>query len=288
MRIDGHQHFWRVQRGDYHWMDASVPVLCRDYLPDDLRPLLAKHAIDRTILVQAAQTVAETDFLLELAAENDFIAGVVGWLDMDNESFPSEFARYRKNPKFIGLRPMLQDLEDDGWILRPKVLESLRLVVEADFPFDFLTHTRHLPYVRKVLEQVGPIRAVIDHISKPEIHSQKLEPWKTYIAQLAQYPNLHCKLSGMITEADHQNWSTEMLRPYIDHVIDCFGWDRVIFGSDWPVCLLAGSYDQVVQVLTDALGSSMGETEERKFFGENAARFYKLNSGGEGCAVTLE
>ena len=281
MRIDGHQHFWRVERGDYHWMDANVPVLCRDYLPDDLRPLLMKHAIDSTILVQAAQTVAETDFLLELAAENEFIAGVVGWLDMDSEDFPSQFARYRKNPKFIGLRPMLQDLEDDGWILRPKVLKSLQLIADADFPFEFLTYTRHLPHVLNALEKLRPMRAVIDHVSKPEIRSQKLEPWKTYITQLAQHPNLYCKLSGMITEADHENWSAESLRPYISHVVDCFGWDRVIFGSDWPVCLLGGSYDQVVQVLTDALGTHMGEMEERKLFGENAARFYKLNAGGE-------
>ena len=277
MRIDGHQHFWRVERGDYHWMDASVPALCRDYLPNDLHPSLIKHAIDRTILVQAAQSIAETDFLLELAAENEFIGGVVGWLDMDSENFPSQFARYRKKPKFIGLRPMLQDMKDDGWILRPRVLKSLRLVAEADFPFEFLTHTRHLPYVLKALEMVGPMRAVIDHISKPEIRLQKLEPWKTYIAQLARYPNLSCKLSGMITEADHQDWSLETLQPYIDHVVDCFGWDRVIFGSDWPVCLLAGSYDQVVQVLTDALGARMGETEERRLFGGNAARFYKLD-----------
>jgi len=281
MRIDGHQHFWRVERGDYHWMDANVPVLCRDYLPDDLRPLLMKHAIDSTILVQAAQTVAETDFLLELAAENEFIAGVVGWLDMDSEDFSSQFARYRKNPKFIGLRPMLQDLEDDGWISRPQVLESLQIVADADFPFEFLTYTRHLPHVLNALEKLRPMRAVIDHVSKPEIRSQKLEPWKTYITQLAQHRNLCCKLSGMITEADHENWSAESLRPYISHVVDCFGWDRVIFGSDWPVCLLGGSYDQVVQVLTDALGTHMGEMEERKLFGENAARFYKLNAGGE-------
>ena len=281
MRIDGHQHFWRVERGDYHWMDANVPVLCRDYLPDDLRPLLMKHAIDSTILVQAAQTVAETDFLLELAAENEFIAGVVGWLDMDSEDFPSQFARYRKNPKFIGLRPMLQDLEDDGWISRPQVLESLQIVADADFPFEFLTYTRHLPHVLNALEKLRPMRAVIDHVSKPEIRSQKLEPWKTYITQLAQHRNLCCKLSGMITEADHENWSAESLRPYISHVVDSFGWDRVIFGSDWPVCLLGGSYDQVVQVLTDALGTHMGEMEERKLFGENAARFYKLNAGGE-------
>ncbi len=281
MRIDGHQHFWRADRVDYHWMDASVSILCRDYLPADLRLHLAKHAIDRTILVQAAQTVAETDFLLELAEENDFIAGVVGWLDMDSADFPSQFARYRQNPKFIGLRPMLQDIPDDAWILRPQVLKSFQLVTESDFPFEFLTYTRHLPFVLQALEAAGPVRAVIDHISKPDIRSHKLEPWKVYIAQLAQHQNLYCKLSGMITEADHRNWSAETLRPYIDHVADCFGWDRVIFGSDWPVCLLAGSYDDVIQVLKDVLGPRMDETAERNLFGGNAARFYKLNPRGE-------
>ncbi len=281
MRIDSHQHFWRADRGDYHWMDATVSLLCRDYLPRDLRPHLAKHAIDYTILVQAAQTVAETDFLLDLAAQNDFIAGVVGWLDMDSPDFAVQFEKYRRNPKFIGLRPMLQDIPDDAWILTPQVMKSLQLVAEADFPFEFLTYTRHLPFVLQSLDAVGPMRAVIDHISKPEIRSQILEPWKSYIAQLAKHQNLFCKLSGMITEADHRNWSAKTLQPYVEHVVDSFGWDRLLFGSDWPVCLLAGSYDQVVQLIKDILGSRMDETIESKLFGGNAARFYKLDLRGE-------
>jgi L-fuconolactonase len=276
MRIDAHQHFWKADRGDYHWMDPSVSVLCRDYLPDDLRPHLAKHGIERTILVQAAQTVAETDFLLELAAQHDFIAGVVGWLDMESEDFARQFGLYRRNSRFIGLRPMLQDLADPAWIVRPQVLKSLQLVADADFPFEFLTYTRHLPYVLQALEAVGPMRAVIDHVSKPEIRERKLEPWKRLIAQTSQNKNLFCKLSGMITEADHLHWRAEDLRTYIEHIVDCFGWDRVIFGSDWPVCLLAGSYDQVIQALLDVLGPRMDEEAERRLFGKNAARFYKL------------
>lgn len=278
MRIDGHQHFWRADRGDYHWMNTTAPILSRDYLPPHLEPHLKKHNIARTILVQAAQTLAETDFLLGLAANTPFVAGVVGWLEMDSDDFADQLAAYRLNPHFLGLRPMLQDIEDDEWILRPRVLQSLRRVAEADLPFDFLVYARQLPYVQKALAAVGPMRAVIDHIAKPEIRLHKLEPWKTQIAQLAEHPNLYCKLSGMITEADHQHWSAETLHPYIHHVIDSFGWDRVLFGSDWPVCLLAGSYDQVIQVLKEALGSRMGETEERKLFGDNAARFYKLNA----------
>jgi L-fuconolactonase len=276
MRIDGHQHFWKANRGDYHWMDPSVPILCRDYLPGDLRPHLVKHGIARTILVQAAQTVEETDFLLELAAQNPFIAGVVGWLDMESPDFPHQFELYRGNSMFIGLRPMLQDIPDPAWIMRPQVLKSLQLVADADFPFEFLTHTQHLPYVIQAFESVGPVRAVIDHISKPEIREGKLEPWKQFMAQVAQHKNLYCKLSGMITEADHLNWSDEDLRPYIEHTVDCFGWDRIIFGSDWPVCLLAGSYDQVVQALVEVLEPRMDAKSEGKLFGTNAVDFYKL------------
>jgi L-fuconolactonase len=276
MRIDGHQHFWKADRGDYHWMSPGVPVLCRDYLPEDLGPYLVKHGIARTILVQAAQTVAETDYLLELATQNSFIAGVVGWLDMESEDFARQFELYRKNPRFIGLRPMLQDIPDPAWIVRPQVLKSLQLVADADFPFEFLTYTRHLPYVLQALESVGPLRAVIDHISKPEIREQKLEPWKRLMAQSARHPSLYCKLSGMITEADHLHWSAEDLRPYIEHTIDCFGWDRVIFGSDWPVCLLAGTYDQVSQALMEVLQPRMDRLSEDKLFGMNAALFYKL------------
>lgn len=258
-------------------MGPSVPVLCRDYLPRDLEPHLAKHRIARTILVQAAQTVAETDYLLELAAQNNFIAGVVGWLDLESLDFPRQFEFYRKNPRFIGLRPMLQDISDPAWIVRPQVLKSLQLIADADFPFEFLTYTRHLPYVLQALESVvGSMRAVIDHISKPEIRERKLEPWKRLMAQAAHHNNLYCKLSGMITEADPLSWSAEDLRPYIEHTVDCFGWDRIIFGSDWPVCLLAGTYDQVIQALIEVLRPRMDEESERKLFGANAVNFYKL------------
>jgi len=278
MRIDGHQHFWKADRGDYHWMSPSVSVLCRDYLPGDLLPHLVKHGIERTILVQAAQTIAETDFLLELAAQNSFIAGVVGWLDMDSVEFPRQFELYRKNSRFIGLRPMLQDIPDPAWIMRPQVLKSLQLVADTEFPFEFLTYTRHLPYVLQALDSVGSLRAVIDHISKPEIREGKLEPWKQLTAQAAQRGDLYCKLSGMITEADPLHWSVQDLRPYIEHVVDCFGWDRVIFGSDWPVCLLAGSYDEAIQALIEVLRPRMDATSEGRLFGINAADFYKLDS----------
>ena len=278
MRIDSHQHYWKVERGDYHWMSPAVPVLHRDYLPADLRSSLVKHNIQRTVLVQAAQTIAETDFLLDLAADDNSIAGVVGWLDMEDPDFQAQFEQYRRKPKLIGLRPMLQDLQDDRWILRPKVLSALEAVAAADVPFEFLTYPRHLPFVLQVLESVPNLRAVIDHISKPEIRSGKLEPWRSSITQLAEHQNLYCKLSGMITEADHLNWSPDDLRPYVEHVVQCFGFDRVMFGSDWPVCLCAGSYDQVIGALREILASELNEETESKLFGKNAIRFYKLDA----------
>jgi len=152
MKVDGHHHLWIAARGDYHWMTPDIPILCRDYLPPDLIPSLQKHGIDRTVLVQTAQSVSETDFLLGLANACDFVGGVVGWLDMDSSDFGAQFERYRHIRKFIGLRPMLQDIPNDEWILRPQVIESLKLLAEHEFPFDFLTYTRHLPYVVRALE----------------------------------------------------------------------------------------------------------------------------------------
>lgn len=276
MKIDGHQHFWKAARGDYHWMTPAVPVLCRDYLPEDLRPILVKHGIDRTILVQAAQTKAETEFLLELAAGHDFIAGVIGWLDLEDPRFAADLDRCLRRPKFLGVRPMLQDLADDDWILRPRVVESLKRIAERDVPFEFLTYPRHLPRVLKVLELVPGLRAVVDHLSKPEIRNRKLDPWKSLMAEVARHPGVYCKLSGMITEADHQAWTADHLRPYVEQVVEGFGFDRVMFGSDWPVCLLAGSYDRVIGALREILQPHLNGRIEAAVFGGNAARFYKL------------
>lgn len=278
MRIDSHQHFWKAARGDYHWMSPAVAVLCRDYLPEDLQPWLVKNRIDKTILVQAAQTKAETDFLLDLAQKHDFIAGVVGWLDMDSSNFAEELELYAKKPKFLGIRPMLQDITDDAWILRPRVLESLKLIAGRDMPFEFLTYARHLPRVLKVLEMVPNLRAVLDHLSKPDIKNRKLDPWRNLMAEVAKHPNVRCKLSGMITEADHKSWTAEDLRPYVEHVLECFGFARVMFGSDWPVCHLAGSYDQVIGALQTVVKPHLDEEERREanVFGDNAQRFYNL------------
>jgi L-fuconolactonase len=278
MIFDTHQHFWRVDRGDYHWMTPAASILARDYLPDDLRPELRKSAVGQTILVQAAQTVDETDFLLRLAEETDFVAGAIGWFDLEDANFPLAYeAKRKRHPKLLGVRPMLQDLADDRWIVRKKVIENLRYLADRNVVFEFLTYTRHLPFVLQVLDKVPRLHAVIDHISKPEIKARKMEPWNDLIAKVARHQNVFCKLSGMVTEADHNIWKPDHLRPYVERVLDCFGEDRVMFGSDWPVCLLAASYAEVVNALGTILADRLAPGGVTKVFTLNGKRFYGID-----------
>ncbi|KQT42964.1 amidohydrolase [Aureimonas sp. Leaf454] len=277
--IDSHQHFWQVSRGDYGWMGEHVAPLLRDFMPDDLRPHLKRAGIERTIVVQAAETEAETDFLLDIARRTDIVAGVVGWLDMDDDGFPERLAHYRKDPLFVGLRPMLQDLEDDAFILRPRVLDHLRLVAESGLAFDILTFPRHLPHVAKALDAVPGLKAVVDHLSKPAIASGLLDPWRDDIAALAAFPNVSCKVSGLVTEAA-ADWRAEDMRPYVDHVATVFGEDRLMFGSDWPVAKLAAGYGEVAGLARALLGAHFGPDAMAKIFGGNAAEFYLGSSSG--------
>lgn len=281
MIVDAHQHFWKVGRGDYGWMSPDAPVLYRDYLPQDLAPLLQAAGVDRTILVQAAQTEAETKFLLEIAAETGFVAGVVGWLELDDEAFPARLARFREHPKFVSVRPMLQDLRDDAYVLRPKVIANLRHLAEIDFPFEFLTFPRHLENVARVLGLVPGLRAVIDHLSKPPIATGTLDPWRGLLSQVAAFPNVMCKVSGMVTEADHRRWTPADLRPYVDHVVDAFGPERIMFGSDWPVALQAATYQTVYDTARALLGARLDAAGMAAAFGGNAVRFYGLQENAD-------
>ncbi|MYB76982.1 MAG: amidohydrolase family protein, partial [Chloroflexi bacterium] len=225
MRVDAHQHYWKLSRGDYGWLTPDMGLLYRNYLPADLEPILERHRIDKTVLVQAAPTTAETDYMLSLAAEHDSIGGVVGWLDMADPDFSRLFEQYRQEPAFVGIRPMLHDLSDDAWVIQPVVLDNLRVLTAHDFPFDFLVRPQHLPHVLHVLEKVPNLRAVIDHIAKPLIKDQVFEPWGAQISAIAQHENVYCKLSGMVTEADHANWNPTDLKPYVEHVVAAFGLD---------------------------------------------------------------
>jgi L-fuconolactonase len=272
--IDSHQHFWTIARGDYGWMGPHVAPLLRDFMPGDLAPLMARTGITRTIAVQAAETEAETEFLLQLAEQTDFIAGVVGWLDMDSDAFPERLDHLRRSPRFVGLRPMLQDLPDDRFILRPRVLRHLGLVADRGLALDVLIFPRHLPHVREALSLTPGLRAVIDHMAKPEIAAGTLDPWREGIAAVAALPDVSCKLSGLVTEAPAGSWTPDQLRPYVDHVVNCFGPDRLMFGSDWPVCTLAASYAEVNNAARLLTARHFGPADMEKLFSTNAARFY--------------
>lgn len=274
MIVDAHHHLWKPARNDYDWMRGALDILLRDYLPDDLAPVLQRFGVVKTIVVQAAQTRAETDFLLDLAGNTDFIAGVVGWLDLESDDFEAQLSIYRNRPKFVGIRPMLQDLPDDDWIMRPKVMRSLEAIAKAGIAFDFLTYPRHLGHVATVLEEIPGLRAVIDHLSKPPIGSGELDPWRAAIERVARFENVYCKLSGLITEADPADWRVGDLQPYVHHAVACFGPERLMFGSDWPVCRLAGEYGDVLAATMRALPAEL--SADTRIFSRNAARFYGL------------
>ena len=276
--IDAHHHFWRIARGDYGWMSPAMGLpLYRDHGPEDLGPLLEVAGVDRTVLVQAAETEAETAFLLDLADRTPFVAGVVGWLDLEDAHFAARLDLAMRRPRLKGLRPMLQDMEDDAWLLRPAVLASLRVMADRDLPLDLLVRPRHLPVVARMLDLVPDLRTVVDHIAKPAIAARSFDGWAADMARIASVPSVHCKLSGMITEADHGTWTPADLAPYVHHVLDHFGPGRSMYGSDWPVCLLAGTYGDTGDALRTALGPRVPQAGLEAIFGGTAARFYGLD-----------
>ncbi len=278
MILDTHQHYWKVARGDYHWMSPEVKALCRDFLPADLQPELERNGVAATIVVQAAETEAETRFLLDLARQTPSIAGVVGWLELDRGDFVQRLADLRRDPAFLSVRPMIQDLEDDRWILHPRVLDSLRYLQEEQFPIDLLTLPRHLPYLIDALEQVPQLHAVINHLSKPFIQKGETEPWASHMQQLSSYSGIHCKLSGMVTEANHANWTPADLRPYVEHAFHAFGPQRLMYGSDWPVCTLAASYTEVLNALRSLLSDLATPEDTQAIFFDNGKTFYRVSS----------
>jgi L-fuconolactonase len=276
MRVDSHQHFWQINRGDYEWTKSEQGVLHRDFFPTDLLPALKNSQIDKTIVVQAAPTPEDTQFMLGLAELNESIAGVVGWLDLESGDFREQYRLLREQPAFVGIRVMIQSMDDADEVLKPAVLEALRFLAEEDFPVDLLMRSHQLPAVLSLLREVPNLRGVIDHIAKPVIAEGQWEPWATQVQELASYPSIYCKLSGMVTEADHQDWTPEQFTPYIRHIVEAFGKERVMFGSDWPVCMLAASYEQVVEVLEQGLPEQLTEQDKADIFGHNALRFYRL------------
>lgn len=275
MRIDAHQHFWMIARREGAWPPPELGVLHRDFLPTDLAPLLAKHGIDATVLVQSEASLADTEFMLELAARNDFIKAVVGWVDFSAADAAAQIARLAAYPVLRGLRPMLQDLPDDDWICRPALEPAIDALLAHRLRFDALVYPRQLPPLLAFARRHPALPIVIDHAAKPAIAAGTLYPWRDDIAALAALPNVVCKLSGLVTEAGPR-WQIEDLRPYVRHLLDVFGPARLIWGSDWPVLTLASGYDRWVETC-DVLINDLAEPDRRAILGDNARRFYGLD-----------
>ena len=275
IRVDAHHHVWRLSRGDYAWITPDLPIH-RDYTLDDLRPLLGN--ITATVLVQAAPTEAETDYLLDVAQNSSgLVRGVVGWTDFTSNDAPTRIATLATAPLLKGLRPMLQDITDTDWILRADVQRALHAAVAAGLCFDALVQSRHLPILLEVCTRQPNLRLVIDHGAKPGIANRDWQPWANDIRRLARETSVLCKLSGLVTEAA-SNWRAEDLCQYIDHLLDCFGADRLMWGSDWPVVNLAGGYMRWREVsLTLLAGLSVAEQDA--ILGGAAVKFYGLTAG---------
>jgi L-fuconolactonase len=272
--IDSHQHFWQVGRFDYPWMSSGI--LCRDYLPADLAPILQHNRVDKTVLVQASNSVAESKWLLELANANKFIAGVVGWVDLTSPDINTQLDELCLHPKFKGVRHLVESEPDDDWLVRPAVLNGLKQLSERGLSYDLLVHTRHLKHVPLIADSCPDLTLVIDHLAKPSIARNEIKEWSQALQPLARYRNVYAKLSGLVTEANWSSWQTDDLRPFVDIALESFGADRLMFGSDYPVCLLAASYNQVLDSFQEIL-KSLNDADRDKIFGQNAEKFYRLN-----------
>lgn len=274
-RIDSHQHFWDLQRFPYPWMPSDPSPLRRNFLPADLQPKLARNRFDGSVVVQATTVPEEADWLLDLGDAHEFILGVVAWADLTSPNLGRVLDALQKRPKFKGVRHPVHDEEDTRWLLRSDVIAGLKELARRDIPYDLLVRPPHLPFVPELAERVPELRMVIDHIAKPLIASGRMDGWAQDMERIASIPQIHVKVSGMITEAAWSTWKPEHLKPYVQHVFRIFGPDRLMFGSDWPVCLLAGTWKEVLSAFTQALGPQSIEVRSQ-ILGETAARFYKL------------
>ncbi len=278
MIVDSHQHFWQVGRFDYPWMTPEVEVLCRDYLPPALAPVLKRQGVEKTILVQASNSLEETRWLLELADENSFIAGVVGWVDLAADGLEAQLDEFTAHPRFKGIRHLVESEPQDDWLAQPKVLANLQRLARRGLAYDLLVHTRHLKYASTVADSCPELRLVVDHLAKPPIARGEFDDWSHGLREIASRSNVWCKLSGLVTEANWTGWRVEDLKRYADFALDVFGPQRMLFGSDWPVCLLAASYDQVLEA-TQCLLSELSEEDRRRIFADNAIDFYRIDDG---------
>ena len=273
MIIDAHQHFWQLNRNDYGWLTPELGQIYRDFLPDDLAPHLNQHSIDGTILVQAAPTLAETEFLLKVAEETPFVLGVVGWVDFASTLASDDIARLAEHPKLVGLRPMIQDIADDDWMLRPDLEPAFQAMIRHDLTFDALVLPRHLLRLRQLLLRYPSLRTAIDHGAKPDIAGGEFDSWANNIATIARDTGAYCKLSGLLTEAG-EGWEALDVAPYAAHLFAEFGADRLVWGSDWPVVNLASNYKDWIDLAATFVPD---DTASGAVFGANALDIYGLS-----------
>jgi L-fuconolactonase len=276
LKIDAHQHFWQLERVNYPWLTPALAPIYRNFEPPDLAPELAACGVAGTVIVQATHSIIETEWHLELSNTIDFVKGVVGWLDLSAPDITDQIARLQTQGRLCGIRHQVHDESAFDWLLQPPIIAGLKKVAESGLAYDLLVRPSHLKYLPPLVEQIPSARWVIDHIAKPDIKTGQFADWAADMAVLAQYPTVYCKVSGMITEADHANWSNEAIKPYFEKVLELFGAHRLMYGSDYPVCLLAGSYRRVHDLVA-ALLAPLSAGEQAAIWGLTAQGFYKLD-----------
>lgn len=275
-KIDCHQHFWQLSRGDYHWLTPELSLLYKDYLPSDLSQAITNSKVNETILVQAAETEAETSFLLELAHKTVFVSGVVGWVDMESPTVLSTLAAFSKDPYFKGIRPMLQDIEDENWILQDRFHSIFEFLVANNLSFDALVKDQHLTNIQHIAKKYPLLKIVINHCAKPNINKPPSVYWKIQLNAFKALDNVFIKFSGLLTEASLGEVTLKQLSPYFEHILSVFGANRIMWGSDWPVLKLNGDYNVWVN-LTDKLLQQCSLNEQKKIWADNAQGFYNLS-----------
>jgi L-fuconolactonase len=274
-KIDAHHHFWQFDPVRDNWISDDMSVIQKDFLPQDLEPLLRQSGFDGCVAVQSDQSEKENAFHLALAGDHDFIKGIVGWVDLQAENIAERLQHYGGYKKMKGFRHVLQGEAQRDFMLRPAFMNGIGHLNRHNFTYDILIFEDQLQYIPQFVSAFPDQPFVIDHLAKPAIKEGKIEEWKKGIVSVAQFQNVFCKISGMVTEADWKGWKDEDFKPYMDVVAEAFGPDRILFGSDWPVCLVAASYNEVVRIVADYF-SSFTSDEQAKVFGGNAARFYNL------------
>ncbi len=276
MRIDAHQHFWIYNQREYDWIDETMASIRRDFLPGELKPQLEHAGFAGSVLIQVRQTLDETRWLLELAERNPFILGVVGWVDLRSARVRADLESFAGKSKLVGIRHIVQ-AEPDNFLLDADFLRGISVLEEFDLAYDILIYTKHLSMAAEFVRRFPRQRFVLDHLAKPPIKSGAVDLWARGIRQLASFPNVYAKVSGLVTEADWQAWKPEDVRPYLDVAFASFGAKRLMIGSDWPVCTVAASYARVMNLVKDYL-SNYGVQEQEAVLGGNAANFWRLKS----------